>query len=279
MDNSNSEFDIALSYASEQGWYVEPMARALVDYEVSVFYDRFDEARLWGRDGIETFTETYGRQAFRVIMFISADYVRKGWPTVERRAALARLLRDPSSDHILPIRFDDSKVPGLATQTIYQQADSRSPIEMAELVVDHLIKAGRLPASVKQRHGEAVKRARLISFTSLAQHVSGETWKIEYRVANNSPSAIDSAVVVVPDYGRDPRASADAQSGCAVEMVVGPVGPGQIIEDTLQTDLQYEPSFGELPYTATLLWSDANGNHWAACGSELRRRLSRARTC
>jgi hypothetical protein len=106
------EYDIALSFASEQRRYVDVVARCLIDAGVKVFYDEFETAALWGRDGIETFTDVYGKKAYRVVIFISEHYVAKGWPNVERRASLSHLLVDPNANHILPVRFDDVEVPG-----------------------------------------------------------------------------------------------------------------------------------------------------------------------
>ncbi len=274
-------YDVALSFASEQRWYVEVVARALRDFGVTVFYDEFESARLWGQDGIETFSATYSGEAYRVVMFISDAYVNKGWPTIERRAALSRLLSEPASNHILPVRFDDDvEVPGLPPQTIFQRADDQTPAQLAELIVDHLIERGRLAPEAKMRPGAAIERARLVAFTSMADSVDGTAaWNISYRIANGSPSPIDGVVVAVPDPGLDSDASADDQRGCAIEMVVGVVGPGQVVEDDLQVELAYEPHFVELPYVATLIWTDADDNHWAACGTDLRRRTSRARTC
>lgn len=271
-----NEFDVALSFASEQRWYVDVVARCLQDAGVRAFYDAFESSRVWGRDGIELFTELYS-QAFRVVMFVSREYVDKAWPSVERRAALSRLLNDPNANHILPVRFDEAEVPGLPAQRIYQSASSTSPTELANLLLKHLVHVGRCSPSVLEVAGMAESRARRIAFSSIADPRE-DFVAVKYRVHNGSDSVIDGVVVVVADPG-EPECSPDDQMGCAMELVLGTVAPGDTVEDVIDVQLDVEPTFVELPYLATLLWTDVDDNHWSACGPELRRRTSRARTC
>jgi hypothetical protein len=118
-----------------------------------------------------------------------------------------------------------------------------------------------------------------MAFSSLTSFVEDGPSRVDYRIYNGSASPIDSVVVVVVDPGSTEPASADNQVGCAMEMVIGTVGGGQTIEDSFYVKLSCEPGFVELPYLATLLWSDADDNHWSACGTDLQRCISRARTC
>ena len=53
-------------------------------------------------------------------MFISQAYVEKAWTRHERRLALSRMIREPG-EYILPVRFDDTSVPGLPTD-VYLRA-------------------------------------------------------------------------------------------------------------------------------------------------------------
>ena len=57
-------------------------------------------------------------------MFISAGYVSKAWPKHERRSALSRMIQE-QREYILPVRFDDSDVPGLPADTIYLSARAK----------------------------------------------------------------------------------------------------------------------------------------------------------
>ena len=68
-------------------------------------------------------------------MFISKDYVSKAWPTHERKSALARQI-ELKGGYILPVRFDDTKVPGLDSSVVYQDARKKSSKEIAEMILE-----------------------------------------------------------------------------------------------------------------------------------------------
>ena len=277
---STYKYDVALSFAGEQRYYVDVVARALFDYDLSIFYDELESAELWGTDGIEEFSRRYGEEAYRVVMFISGDYVRKGWPSIERRSTFGRLLKEPNSNHVLPVRFDDTPVPGLDPQRIVKHvSDELGPVELAEGIVDHLIVSGRIPSSVREHVGQARREAAQVGFTSIVDRDESGQSTIEYRIHNGSPSTIDSVVLVVPDYVAHPDASPDNQHGCAIELVIGPVAANQTIEGSVEFFMHWEPVFSELQYAGHLIWSDNRENHWSACGSRLQRRWLRARTC
>lgn len=138
-------YQVALSFAGEQRQYVEEVARQLRSRSLDVFYDRFEQVELWGRNGAEAFHEVFARQSAHVVMFISKAYVSRAWPIHERRSALGRMITQ-QRDHILPVRFDDTRVPGLPDDLIYVHADDYSPAELAAMIAE---KAGQLPSAAK----------------------------------------------------------------------------------------------------------------------------------
>lgn len=70
-------------------------------------------------------------------MLISETYVSKAWPTYERQNAIARQIKQ-MGNYILPIRFDDSVVPGLVPTIQYIRAKDKKPEEVANLFVKKL---------------------------------------------------------------------------------------------------------------------------------------------
>lgn len=272
------EFDVAISFAGAQRYYADALRRHLDDYGVTVFYDEQQQPALWGRDLNEELTGTYGSKAFRVVMLISKEYVDRAYPQIERRAAFgAEIVRNDGV--ILPVRFDDVEVPGLTPQRVYQRAEGTTIEKLAELIVDTLIYAGRLDQTVKHRLGTQRRNAELVSFQSLPENTSGPRWRFEYTITNRSAGSIDSVVVVVPDAGRFDEVPADLQQGCAIAVVVGHVPRSETVRGSFDVDLEPTFGFSSLPYLATLLWSDHDGNHWSVCGPDLHRRPWRARTC
>ena len=130
-------YQVGLSFAGEQRDYVEEVARHLQSRSIAVFYDGFEEVALWGRSGVETFHEAFAEQSACVVMFISEAYVSKAWPNHERRSALSRMIK-AKDEYILPVRFDDTRVPGLPTDIIYECAQERTPAQLATMIARKL---------------------------------------------------------------------------------------------------------------------------------------------
>lgn len=130
---TQKRYEIALSFAGEDRAYVDEVAQELDSMAVRVFYDAFEEANLLGKDLATHFGEIYGKQASYCVMFISAHYARKAWPQFERQHALARAIAE-KQEYILPIRLDDSEVPGLSPAIGYISARGRTPKDIAELL-------------------------------------------------------------------------------------------------------------------------------------------------
>jgi hypothetical protein len=127
------EYDVALSFAGEDRAYVEQVANFLKEAGVKVFYDRFEEVLLWGKNLYDYLSDVYGRQARYTVMFISRHYAKKVWTTHERESAQARALQE-NSECILPARFDDTKVPGLPSTVKYLSLQGRDPKDFADLI-------------------------------------------------------------------------------------------------------------------------------------------------
>ena len=124
------EYQVALSFAGEQRGYVDEVARHLGMRSIDVFYDGYLQAWLWGRDGVETFHEVFAMKANYVVMFISVEYVEKPWTRVERRAAFSQMIKE-EEEYVLPVRFDDTAVPGLPDTVQYLRANEHTPAELA----------------------------------------------------------------------------------------------------------------------------------------------------
>ena len=109
------KYDIALSFAGEQRAYVEELALYLKKNNISVFYDYFEQVNLWGKDLTEKLEQIYANEARYCVIFISEEYAKKGWTCHERAAAAQRMLecRTKSIDYILPVKFDETKIPAI----------------------------------------------------------------------------------------------------------------------------------------------------------------------
>lgn len=135
--SSNYKFDVALSYASEQIEYVRKVAQILEKNGVRIFFDEFKKSHLWGKELTTYFKEVYYSQSKHCIMFASKEYFSKAWPSFERKQALARQL-EVGDDYILPVKFDDNDIPGLASTIAYLDARKEPPEEIARLFLEKL---------------------------------------------------------------------------------------------------------------------------------------------
>lgn len=133
------KYDIALSFAGENRPYVEEVATGLKTAGVSVFYDGFEKANLWGKNLIDHLAEIYANSRY-VVMFISKEYIEKAWTTHERKHAQGRALF-AQEEYILPARFDDTPVPGMTTTVGFQDLRNTNPGQLVELILAKLHRA------------------------------------------------------------------------------------------------------------------------------------------
>src|SRR5690242_14158256 len=112
------DYDVVISFAGENRHIAEDIASKLKASGVSVFYDRYEEARLLGEDLYERLHDIYSNKARYCIMLISLHYVDKVWAKHERKSAQERALKE-SNPYIIPVRLDDTPVPGLPNTIAY----------------------------------------------------------------------------------------------------------------------------------------------------------------
>ncbi len=144
-DGFGDSYEIVLSFAGEDRNYVNQVAELLAANDVSVFYDAYEEAGLWGKDLVEHLHKVYSGSARYCVMFISQAYADKVWPSHERRCAFEKAI-EAKEEYILPARFDDTAIPGLRRTIHYIDLRKKTPKELANLV---LKKLGRAPVSIE----------------------------------------------------------------------------------------------------------------------------------
>jgi len=111
-DFKENQYDIVISFAGENRNIADELAKKLKERNITVFYDSYEEANLWGKDIYEYLSYIYGESAKFCIMIISEHYKEKLWTNHERKSAQARAFRE-KSEYILPIKVDDTIIPGL----------------------------------------------------------------------------------------------------------------------------------------------------------------------
>jgi len=108
------KYDVALSFAGEDRDYADEIASKLRGKGVRVFYDSYEQADLWGKDLFVHLHDVYSRKSLFCMILVSEAYLSKMWTVHERRAAQERALNERDNEYILPVRIDESELPGLS---------------------------------------------------------------------------------------------------------------------------------------------------------------------
>ena len=139
MMNKEYPIDVALSFAGEDRDYVDKVATMLQNKDIQVFYDKFEEAELWGKNLYTYLDNIYRNSAKYCVIFISEHYARKLWTNHERESAQARAFQE-NQEFILPVRLDDTQIPGILPTVYYVDGNKISPAGLVELIIKKLNK-------------------------------------------------------------------------------------------------------------------------------------------
>lgn len=169
MNNSNQfEYDVALSFAGEDRTVVEKFADLLIEKNIKVFYDEYSAVDLWGRNLVDHLSEIYSKKARYCVIFISQYYPLKKWTNLERTFAQERAFHD-SNEYILPIKLDDTEVPGIADTIGYRDLRQHPLDSIANSLSEKIAKAKGQTNILKQSNAasQPLDRSSLPAFNSI----------------------------------------------------------------------------------------------------------------
>ena len=139
-DKFQYEYDVVFSFAGTQRVYVEKVNNSLKKYDISVFYDNDNSVDLWGKNLYRYLDCLYSKKARYCVMFISKEYGERPWTIHESQSAQERMFccydNTEFQEYILPVRFDDTQIPGIRSTTGYMDANKLSPDELAEKIAE-----------------------------------------------------------------------------------------------------------------------------------------------
>jgi len=168
------EFDIALSFAGEDRNYVDQVAHILKNKGVKVFYDKFEEANLWGKNLYDYLSDIYKNKALYTIMFISKNYNNKLWTNHERQSMQSRAFQE-NQEYILPVRFDETEIPGILPTIGYISLKDKNPDFFSEIICQKLILSGRtIPSEQVRRSFSPLIKLPKIDATTFRVYVKNE---------------------------------------------------------------------------------------------------------
>lgn len=134
---SSYNFDVAVSFAEENREIVQKYCDILSSNGLKVFYDKYEQVGLWGANLYDKFDEVYRKRAQFCVIFISKQYEAKVWTNHERKSAQARALQE-NREYVLPVRLDDTEIPGIPPTIGYVDLREKSIDELAEMTIQKL---------------------------------------------------------------------------------------------------------------------------------------------
>ena len=134
---NDHEYDVALSFAGEDRQHAEELSKLLKRAGARVFYDYAEQASLWGKDLFQHLATIYGEKSRFCVVFVSESYLKKLWTKHELRQAQARSF-GLDREYILPVRIDDTALPGVPSTVGYIDLRNTSIPQIAKLLLEKL---------------------------------------------------------------------------------------------------------------------------------------------
>lgn len=146
------EFDVCISYARKDADYVLPVVAELRRKGWSVYLDVNRATEVAGLNLPEELIDAYQNAKRCCVLFVSNAYAESDYTKLELRAAMQRAFRDDR--YLIPVRMDDTEMPGVLPGVIWIEGRQRSPKRVAEDLHARLL--GTKPA-LPRRVREAVR--------------------------------------------------------------------------------------------------------------------------
>lgn len=130
-------FRVALSFPGEQREFAKEVADFLGEEfgKDEVFYDKHFEAEL-ARIDLDTYLQKiYHDDSELIVVFLCGEYEKKEWCGLEWRA-IRDLIKKRKASDIMPVRFDDTHIPGLFSIDGYVTMGDRTARDVAELAIE-----------------------------------------------------------------------------------------------------------------------------------------------
>ena len=132
-----TKYDVALSFAGEDRQHAKALADLLKADGYCFFYDENELAQLWGKNLYDYLSSVYKDRARYCVMFLSQHYERKLWTNHERQLAQARAFQE-NREYILPVRLDDTEIPGIPPTVGYLDLRMMTIEEVYEVLIEKL---------------------------------------------------------------------------------------------------------------------------------------------
>ena len=161
------KYEVCTSFAGEDRAFVERVVSSLKRRKIKCFYDFDEQATLLGKDLFTYLDKVYREDARFCIMFISKHYPVKQWTNHERKSIQARVF-ESEDDYLIPVRLDDTEVPGVRPTLGYVDGRRHDPSQIAALIQTK-VRGKTIPKKPKKKPEKAAvgRRVNWTHMTSL----------------------------------------------------------------------------------------------------------------
>ena len=204
MSNTEFEYDVAVSFAGEDRAVVLKFAEILKEQGLKVFYDEWEQANLWGRDLYQHLDEVYSKKARFCVMFLSVNYAAKAWTNHELKSAQARAFQE-NDEYILPLRFDDTDIPGIRPTLGYLDLRKTTVEEAARLAIQ------KIAAAKARAVGESAKTQSAATPAAPVTKTGKLRLKKQFSEQDRD-TFLDEAYEVIAKFFQDTMANLASQS-------------------------------------------------------------------
>lgn len=134
---SEFAYDVCISFAGEDRECARKIAETFRNRKIRVFFDEYERSQLWGKDLYTHLDSIYRTSARFCVMLLSRHYARKLWTNLERQSAQARAFSE-NEEYILPVRLDDTEIPGIRPTVGYIDLRAIAVEDLASLLASKL---------------------------------------------------------------------------------------------------------------------------------------------
>ena len=129
-------------------------------------------------------------------MFVSAEYAARDWTRHERRAALAKAVRE-RREYVLPARFDDTPLPGLLSDMAWVDLRGLTPQQFAVMIVAKLAALAIAAPALPPNAGDPVRDAGAVRPAGAVRAGEADPRRLGVHAAISVPGALDE---IPPEY-------------------------------------------------------------------------------
>lgn len=161
-----------------------------------IFYDNFERSTLWGKDLYQHLQTIYKDNAKYCIVFVSEHYARKNWTRHELKQAQARSFQQ-ELEYILPVRIDDTELPGINPTIGYIDLRHVSLNILVELTLE---KIGHQNSPMARRTLVDGQEVELVEYNG---HLVSKNWPNQIEAAQHKPMALVTAAFERVRFGEE----------------------------------------------------------------------------